>query len=47
MKYFTALPVAATLAAAEMQVMSLASAVATGAMTHTVSYALSTQPNHF
>jgi hypothetical protein len=37
MKYFTALPLAAALASAEMQVMSLAPAVASGAMTHTVS----------
>ena len=37
MKYFTALPLAAALASAEMQVMSLAPAAATGAMTHTVS----------
>ncbi|KAI4950513.1 hypothetical protein J4E91_004396 [Alternaria rosae] len=36
MKYFTALPLAAVLASAEMQVMSLAPAVAAGAMTHTV-----------
>ncbi|KAL1797348.1 hypothetical protein ACET3X_003954 [Alternaria dauci] len=36
MKYFTALPLAAVLASAEMQVMSLAPAAATGAMTHTV-----------
>jgi len=36
MKYFTALPLAAALASAEMQVMSLAPAAATGAMTHTV-----------
>lgn len=37
MKYFTALPLAAVLASAEMQVMSLAPEVAAGAMTHTVS----------
>jgi len=36
MKYFTALPLAAVLASAEMQVMSLAPEVAAGAMTHTV-----------
>ncbi|KAF1940805.1 hypothetical protein EJ02DRAFT_435319 [Clathrospora elynae] len=36
MKYFTALPMAATIAAAQMQVMSLASAVPSGAVTHTV-----------
>jgi hypothetical protein len=36
MKYIAALPLAATMAAAQMQVMSLASAAATGAMTHTV-----------
>ncbi|KAF1850020.1 uncharacterized protein K460DRAFT_400112 [Cucurbitaria berberidis CBS 394.84] len=36
MKYFSALPMAASLAAAQMQVMSLQSAVPSGAATHTV-----------
>ncbi|CAO2658830.1 Nn.00g065530.m01.CDS01 [Neocucurbitaria sp. VM-36] len=36
MKYFTALPIAASFAAAQMQVMPLASAAPAGAATHTV-----------